>query len=455
MKLRSSPIAPKVRKCIPKTPGLAIAYAPIATLKAHPSNARTHSTKQIRQISESIRAYGFTNPILIDKSKTIIAGHGRVAAAKLLGIGDVPTIRLEHLSPDQIRAYIIADNKLALNAGWDESILKVELQHLLNLDNEFDITLTGFEVPEIDIILQGELNEDPDDAQELLDAGEVVTRLGDMWQLGKHRITCGNALEASSFARLMGGARAHMVFVDPPYNVVIEGNVSGKGAIKHGDFAMASGEMDVAEFTQFLTVSFGHLVRHSISGSVHFVCMDWRHQREMLSAGDKTYDAFLNLCVWVKESGGQGSFYRSRHELIFVFRNGKEKSRNNIQLGKYGRYRTNVWEYSGVRGLSQQQGEEGNLLALHPTVKPVALIVDAILDCSARGNLILDSFLGSGSTLIAAEKTGRICYGIELNPVYVDTAVRRWQRYTGSNAISAKTGKSFDETASNKETHNA
>jgi DNA modification methylase len=249
----------------------------------------------------------------------------------------------------------------------------------------------------------------------------------------------------------MNGRKAHMVFVDPPYNVVIEGNVSGTGAVKHEDFKMASGEMNEAQFTKFLTDSLGLLARYTISGSVHFVFMDWRHQRELLAAGGQSYDTLLNLCIWAKNNGGQGSFYRSRHELVYVFRNGKSRSRNNIQLGKYGRYRTNVWEYPAVRGLSQQQTEEGNLLALHPTVKPVALVADAILDCSAPGNLVLDSFLGSGSTLMAAQRTGRICLGIEIDPVYVDVAIRRWQNYTGEAAVYAQTGKRFNEVAAQKE----
>jgi DNA modification methylase len=425
---------------------LLILYQKIDQLKPFARNARTHSKHQIRQIAESIRVFGFLNPVLVDRNNRIIAGHGRVEAAKFLGMNYVPTIRLEDLSEEQIQAYVIADNKLAENAGWDRSILAIELQHLLTLDcADFDVEITGFEVAEIDVILQEAAQEYPDDTLEPVNAGAAVTKPGDLWLLGKHRILCSSALEETSFSALMGSHRAHMAFVDPPYNVVIEGNVSGKGVVKHEDFKMASGEMDEAQFTEFLTSSLGLLARYTISGSVHFVCMDWRHQRELLAAGGQSYDTLLNLCIWVKNNGGQGSFYRSRHELVFVFRNGKSRSRNNIQLGKYGRYRTNVWEYPAVRGLSQQQSEEGNLLALHPTVKPVALVADAILDCSAPGNLVLDSFLGSGSTLMAAQRTGRICHGIEIDPVYVDVAIRRWQNYTGEAAVHAQTGKRFDE----------
>lgn len=430
---------------------LSITYVLIDALKPYPRNARTHTKHQIRQIADSIKTFGFANPVLVDAKSTIIAGHGRVEAAKLLGMIQVPTIPLENLTESQIRAYVIADNKLAANAGWDKSILAIELQHLLTIDEQFDVTITGFEIPEIDLIVQEGAKEDPDDTPEPAESGPAITQPGDIWQLGKHRILCGSALEEISFSALMGDRRAHMIFVDPPYNVVIDGNVSGKGAVKHCDFKMASGEMDEAEFTKFLSDSLGLLARHSISGSVHFICMDWRHIGEMLSAGGKAYDTLLNLCVWVKDNGGQGSFYRSRHELVFAFRNGKAGNRNNIQLGKYGRYRTNVWEYPAVRGLSQQQSDEGNLLALHPTVKPVALVADAILDCSARGDLILDSFLGSGSTLIAAERTGRVCYGLELDPSYVDVAIRRWQLHSGQQAVHALSGKRFEDASGERE----
>ncbi len=209
---------------------------------------------------------------------------------------------------------------------------------------------------------------------------------------------------------------------------------------------MAAGEMSEFEFTSFLNASLKLLAKYSLTDSVHFVCMDWRHMGELISAGKQAYPSLLNLCVWAKNTGGMGSFYRSQHELIFVFKNGKGQYRNNIQLGRYGRNRTNVWEYPSVNTLSRS-GEEGNLLALHPTVKPVALVADALLDCSARGDLVLDAFLGSGSTLIAAERTGRVCYGMELDPLYVDTAIRRWQRYTGDFAVDSNSGERFDDLA--------
>lgn len=244
------------------------------------------------------------------------------------------------------------------------------------------------------------------------------------------------------------------MFSDPPYNVPIDGNVCGKGSVRHREFKMASGEMSEAEFVAFLSTGLRLLARHSVTGSVHFICMDFRHMKELLAAGGEVYDALINLCVWVKDNGGMGSFYRSRHELVFVFRNGKGPHRNNVQLGRFGRNRTNVWEYPGVNTLSRH-GEEGNLLALHPTVKPVQLVADAILDASARGDIVLDGFLGSGSTLIAAERVGRICYGIEIDSLYVDVAILRWQRYTGEQAVHAESGKTFEEVSSEMEVANA
>jgi DNA modification methylase len=432
-----------------QTAELSIRYQPIRNLKHNPRNSRTHSPRQIRQIADSIRAFGFNNPVLVDKDNTIIAGHGRVAAAKLLGMTDVPTIRLDSLSTDQIRAYVITDNRLAEKAGWDKSILAIEFQQLLNVESEFDITVTGFEIPEIDLILSAEETEpDPDDLFEVDEASEPITQPEDLWELGKHRILCGTALEQECYARLLGKKRrvADVVFVDPPFNVRVDGNVSGNGTIHHREFQMASGEMNEFQFISFLTSSLKLLASNSATGSVHFVCMDWRHMGELLSAGRQVYESLLNVCVWVKNNGGMGSFYRSRHELVFVFRNGKGKHRNNIQLGQYGRNRTNVWEYAGINTLSKV-GEEGNLLALHPTVKPVAMVADALLDCSAPGDIVLDAFLGSGSTVIAAERTGRLCYGIELDPIYVDTAIKRWQRYTGNHAVHLASGKRFDDIA--------
>ncbi|WP_109486856.1 site-specific DNA-methyltransferase [Occallatibacter savannae] len=426
---------------------------PTSRLRPFATNARTHTKHQIRQIAESIRVFGFTNPVLVDRDDQIVAGHGRVEAAKLLGVADVPAIRLEHLSPDQVRAYVIADNKLAENAGWDRDILAIELQNLLTIDSSvFDVTITGFEVTEIDLLVQGSQNSDgpADHTQESTLESDPVTAPGDVWLLNKHRLICGDALVGSTFRELLGNKRAAVTFTDPPFNVRIDGHATGKGSIHHREFQMASGEMSEAEFLSFLNSSLRHIRDYSANGSVAFVCMDWRHAADLIAAGRQNFDELLNVCIWVKNSGGMGSFYRSQHEMVFVFRKGKESHRNNVQLGRFGRNRTNVWQYPGVQTMSKQ-GDEGNLLALHPTVKPIAMVADAILDCSARGEIILDPFLGSGTTLMAAQRVGRVCYGIEIDPSYTDVAIRRWQKHTGERAVQAATGKTFDEIAAQKE----
>ena len=423
---------------------LKIQMTTISDLKPWATNARTHSKKQVRQIAESIQTFGFTNPILIDDEQTILAGHGRIAAAKSLGMASVPCVKLSHMSPEQKRAYVLTDNKLALNAGWDEDILAGELEALLSLDLDFDIDVIGFSISEIDSLIEGKANEedgDPDD--DLIPEAIAPARcsFGDVWQLGAHRLVCGDALDPHWSALLMDGEQARMVFTDPPYNVPIDGHVGGSGAIKHREFAMASGEMSQSQFTSFLTQSFERLADHSVDGSIHFICMDWRHIREITQAGDQVYNELKNMITWVKDNGGMGTFYRSRHELIFAFKLGAEPHTNTFELGQYGRYRTNVWEYKGVNTRRAGRMEE---LALHPTVKPVQMIADAIKDVSGRGEIVLDIFGGSGSTLIAAHKTGRRGYLMELDPLYGDVILERWEVFAKDEAIQTVCGIPLD-----------
>jgi DNA modification methylase len=440
-------------KAVQRQTQLNVKQTAISELLAHPQNARDHSKYQIRQIAKSIQVFGFNNPVLIDRKSRIIAGHARVEAAELVGMTHVPTITLDQLTEDQARAYMIADNRLAECAKWNKAMLTIEFQHLLTID-DFDITVIGFEVPEIDLILKDQETADIEEEVELPANGQrAISQIGDLWLLGKHRIFCGDSLSDASYQILMGTKLAAAIVTDPPYNVRIDGHATGNGAIQHREFAMASGEMTDAEFRAFLKACVSLLVRYSAPQSVHYLCMDWRHIQALLAVGAEAYTDLLNLCVWVKNNAGLGSFYRSSHELIAVFRNGKKTHRNNVQLGKFGRNRTNVWQYPGVQ-TQAKQGDEGNLLALHPTVKPIAMIADAILDCTARGEIVLDAFLGSGTTLMATERVDRICYGIEIDPLYVDVAVQRWQKYTGESAIHAATGKSFDEIAQSKEVSN-
>ncbi|CAM3762637.1 site-specific DNA-methyltransferase [Polynucleobacter brandtiae] len=433
-------------------------------LQADPRNARIHSKQQIRQIAKSIQAFGFNVPILIDASHQILCGHGRVEAAKLLDLPQIPVITLDHLTKEQAKAFAIADNRLTENASWDEALLGEIFLELSNLDLSFNLEDTGFSMGEIDLHISGFESLTAASAEDTLPPvpTKPVSALGDLWLLGKHRLICGSALEETTFERLMAGKKAGLIFTDPPFNVPIEGHVSGRRnnksnqsddgkklmaqitQPKHPEFAMASGEMSSSEFTQFLERSLNLLASHSKAGSIHYVCMDWRHLPEIHTAGLSAYTELKNICVWVKDKGGMGSLYRSQHELILVFKNGKSPHRNNVELGKHGRYRTNVWQYAGANTLTRQ-GHEGDLLAMHPTVKPINLVVDAILDCSARGEFVLDPFLGSGTTLLASERTGRICYGVELSPAYVDLAITRWQEITGQAAIHAASNKRFEE----------
>jgi DNA modification methylase len=425
---------------------LKVEHRATAELRPDPRNPRTHTAKQVQQIAESIRRFGFTNPILIDAEGTVIAGHGRLAAAKLLGYQTVPVLRLDHMSEAEKRAYLIADNRLAELAGWDREILAIELQALLHLD--FEIELTGFEMAEIDIILDAEAGEDSGPEDEIPEPSEPISRPGDLWCLGDHRLFCGDALDASSYCALMGEERAQMAFTDPPYNIPIQGHVSGLGRVRHREFAMGCGEMNEEEFTSFLSTAMQRLLSSSSQGALLYLCMDRRHLFELLSAAKALGLATVDLCIWDKQTGGMGSFYRSRHEEIFVFKSGKEPHRNNIQLGRHGRNRTNLWFYPGLAGFGRGRDEA---LAAHPTVKPVALVADAIRDCTRRGDIVLDSFAGSGTTVIAAEKTGRRARAIELDPVYVDVAVRRWEALTGKAARCAVTQRSFAEIAQERQ----
>jgi DNA modification methylase len=428
---------------------LQIEYLAPELLKPDPKNPRLHKPPQIAAIARSISTFGFNVPILADSCNIIIAGHGRVAAAVRLKLDTVPVARIDHLSPAQRQAYMIADNRLTDSSKWDEQILGEVLRDLSVADLDFELDAIGFSVGEIDMKIEaltiGAADDEPDGGGGVLADGPAVTRLGDVWTLGRHRLLCGDALALTSWDQLMNGVRAQMIFADCPYNIRVNGFVSGLGKIKHSEFAMASGEMDRDQFTAFLTNAFRQMAAHAVAGSLHYVCIDWRHLGEMVAAGESAFTELKNMCVWDKGSGSMGSLYRSQHELVFVWKSGRGRHRNNVELGRNGRNRTNVWQYPGIAGFRHSEG--GDLLADHPTSKPVRLVADAILDVTSRGDIVVDPFMGSGTTLIAAERVGRTAYGLELDPRYCDVILRRYEALTGDSPILENSGETFATTS--------
>lgn len=443
----NGPPCPRLRKVRPlvcDSPDLSrrsLVMRKIADLKTSARKPRTHSPQQIEQLAASIRRFRFNNPVLIDEHGKVLAGVARLAAAKLVGLTEVPTLQVRHLTAVEKRAYTIADNRIAEKADWDRPLLSLELEELQTLG--FEVELTGFTTAEIDLLHEAATTEgevDPDDAVPPVER-RAVSRTGDIWVLSPHRLACGDALSSATYEALLVDELAQMAFADAPFNVPIQGHVSSSRRIGHREFAMASGEMSEGEFIRFLRAVFRHLVAFSTDGSIHFQCMDWRHMREMLEASQGVYRELKNLCVWTKNNGGMGSFYRSQHELVFVFKNGKAAHINNFGLGDKGRYRTNVWNYPGINAVNPNRRRE---LEMHPTVKPLAMVADAIRDCSKRSGIVLDPFSGSGTTILAAERTGRQARAIEIDPLYVDVAIRRWQERTGRQAVLLTTGQAFE-----------
>lgn len=410
------------------TRSLTVVYRLIGDLKPDPRNARTHSKRQIDQLCASMWEFGFTNPVLVDEQAILIAGHGRLRAAREMGLAEVPTIELGGLTEVQKKALRLADNKIALNAGWDVELLRLELADIGTLDVDFDMTLTGFASGEIDVVLKAAI----DPGEEVIPAVpiEPKTELGDIWVLGEHRIGCGDGRDIEFLRRVVGESAIDGAFMDPPYNVKINGHANAKG--RHREFAMASGEMSDAEFQLFLKATLGAAAVVSRPGAVHFVCMDWRHMEDVFAIGGEVYGDLLNICVWNKSNAGMGSLYRSKHEMVFAYRVGDAPHANMVELGKHGRNRTNVWDYPSVNSMAGSRRED---LALHPTVKPVAMVADAYQDVTKRGDLVFDMFLGSGTSLIAAERTGRRFRGCDIDPAYVDVAVERWAQMTGGSPV--------------------
>ncbi len=396
-------------------------------LSPYVGNARAHSKKQIAQVADSLRTFGFITPVVVDPQRVLVAGHARWLAAKSIGLTRIPAICADHLTPQQLRAYALADNKIAENATWDKSLLRVELESLMNADLDFSITTTGFCVPEIDLILHSTDTIDPPPGP-LPAPAETVTRPGDLWKLGKHYIFCGDVRDPAAIERALSGDRVSLVITDPPFNCPVNGHVSGLGDVRHREFAMASGEMSSPEFTGFLGEVMRRMAEVCVDGALLYVFMDWRNLSELKMATAGAGLDEINFCVWVKTNAGMGSLYRSQHEMVSVLKKGNAPHTNNVELGKHGRYRTNVWNYPGMNAFGADRDEA---LRWHPTVKPVAMIRDAILDASHPDDWVLDGFLGSGTTLLACEQSRRRCIGVEIDPAYVDVAIDRWRTLTG------------------------
>ena len=413
------------------------------SLRKNPKNARKHSPKQLEQLVQSLRRFGFKGALIVDETDMILAGNALWEASGKCGYEEVPVIRASFLSDDDKRAFVLAHNRLAELSGWDDELLQEELNDLFN--GGYDLDITGFSTSDLDFSIPQSVKDEGNEQIELPDPDAAsVSRIGDLWFIGSHRLYNGNSRYAASLETLLGGELAAMVFGDAPYNVRIANNVSGLGKNKHREFPEASGEMSASEFTAFLRVMFRNCARFSKAGSIHYQCMDWRHIREILDAADGVYTEFKQLLVWNKVgSAGMGTFYRSQHELIFAFKSGRGRHINNFGLKKF---RSNVWDYIGAATF--RKGREADLAA-HSTVKSTAMVADAILDCSNRGDLILDPFSGSATTLIAAHRTGRRGAAIELDSLYVDTGLRRLSAVSGL-VPTLSDGRTFNQVAADR-----
>ncbi len=425
---------------------MALEYVVTALLQTYRRQVRRHAQSKIRRLAKFIEKSGVIVPLVIDKDNFVILGNARLQALKLLGVESIPVIRVSHLDETMIRALILADNQFTLNAEWYKEALREELLYLAPLVLELGLELVdlGFETGQLDLTIGDVELPGSGEQENPVPTGPSVTKLGYVWIMGPHKLICGDARDEKVYALLMGAELAEMVFGDMPYNVPIDGHVCGNGTIQHKEFIMGAGEMTSEQFIAFMVEIFTPLRKFSKEGSVHYHCMDWRHSLEILTAARQVAYTYLNMACWVKHTGGMGSLYRSQHELVHVFKSGIAPHINNVQLGKFGRNRTNVWNYDGANSFrADRKGD----LALHSTTKPVDMVADAIKDCSNRGTIILDPTAGAGATLLAAERTGRIARLIEIDPFYCDVIIRRWQDCTGKKAVRADTGQTFDELA--------
>ncbi|HEY0012110.1 MAG TPA: DNA methyltransferase [Allosphingosinicella sp.] len=419
-----------------------VEMVPHHSLTPDSKSPRKHPKKQVEQLARVLERFGFLVPIIVDNSGLIVAGAGRWAAAAILKLEEVPVIRASFVSDEDRRAFAIADNRMSELSEWDDALLKAELEALFECD--FDISITGFDLGDLDLGFTAAVEAEPADV--LDPGGQTVSRPGDLWHIGPHRLYCGNARDSTSYEALTAGELADLIFADGPYNVPIAHHVSGLGKAQHREFAEASGEMSPAEFIAFQRAVFRNCVRFSRDGSIHYQCMDWRHAREILDAADGIYTEFKQLAVWAKDNAGMGSFYRSQHELVFIFKSGRGRHVNNFGLGSKGRHRTNLWSYAGANTFRKGRDQD---LQDHPTIKPIAMVADAILDCSNRDDLVLDPFSGSGTTLLAAHRTKRRGAAIEIDPGFVDTSLRRLSAVSNLTPTLAD-GRAYEEVAADR-----
>ena len=415
----------------------------VGELKPAAQRTRSHAVHKRRIVEASIIEYGILDPITVNSHNIIVDGHLRYEIALKLELRTVPVIRIDHMNDAELRAYALAANKLPATANYDVEALRLEFEAIEAAMPTLDFTLTGFTIGEVDRIKgnhAANLYDDLDETDEAIPKTSPKAQRGDLYALGDHRLICGDTLDSDTLSRLMDGDEARCGFTDPPYNVRINGHVSGSGV--HSEFAMASGEMSHDQFVAFLQTSLGNLASHLCDGAIAYVCMDHAHIGELIAAGAQAFDERLNICVWDKGQGGMGALYRSQHELVAVFKKGSAPHLNNVALGKNGRNRSNVWSFPGMGGFGKSRKKA---LDLHPTVKPVALVAEALLDVTAPGDIVLDPFAGSGSTLIAAQALGRRARLVEYDPVYVDRIIARWERLTQSKAQLLNQTKELDK----------
>jgi DNA modification methylase len=431
--------SPAQRRRNDMLPLLELSYIPLGELRPSARKLRNLDPAHVREVASSISLLGFCDPLLVGRGNELIDGEARYEAAKQLGLDRVPCIRIDHLSVEEQRVLRLAANRLAEKGQWDLEALKIEFEELIVLDAPIEIT--GFSPAEIDHVILGDaerLEQGPLEP----DPATSVAKMGDMFQLGPHRLICGDATDPAVLAHLLeGDAPARLVLTDEPYNVRIAGNVTGRS---HREFAMASGEMSDAEFLALNGAWMATMLPYLCDGAILGTFIDWRGLSTVSAAAAELGLKPLNLIVWAKTNAGMGSLYRSQHELLPLFKKGTAPHVNNVELGKRGRWRSNVWSYPGASSLGSD-ARRG--LKDHPTVKPTAMLEDALLDLTNRGDIATDPFLGSGSTLIAADKTGRVCRGVELDPLYVDVIVRRYEAASGEAAFLVETGETFESLA--------